>query len=67
MEILTVLLDFFDFLSTEKSALIFTSISHFLLLAGLIYSVFHLIKLMIDPAEEDVYEEPIAPIEKLIS
>lgn len=65
---MTILKSLIEVMATDKAGIIATSISHSLLLAGIVYSVIHLVKMMFEPVEKDIeFEEPIAEIEKLIS
>lgn len=61
MEELTILQTIIEFLATDKAGIIVTSISHFSLFVGLVYTVIHLVKMMLEP------EESNGEVEKFVS
>ncbi|MDC7227291.1 MAG: hypothetical protein PQJ61_11070 [Spirochaetales bacterium] len=68
MDVLTILQRIIEVFGTEKAGIVITSISHFMLLIALVYTVIHLIKMMFEHEEKGTgFEEPVIEAEKLIS
>ena len=68
MEILTIMKRIIEVLATEKASIIVTSITHSILLVGLVYTVIHLVQMMFDKEEKETgFEETITEVERLIS